>query len=259
MNESRRAELEEERDFLLASLADLEAERSAGDVDEHDYEQLKDSYVRRTAEILRALRNLDQAPSTARGRTPWRGLAWGVAVAALAVTSGILVARGSGERLPGQTMTGSVGDGSVSSMLVEARAIGLGDVPRALELYSDVLAVEPDNVEALTYFGWLTLLSTVRDESLDDTTFRERMQSGLVLLRQATIADETYPDARCFLGIAFFRFFQDAVAARPEVEACLASNPPAEVAALVEGLDADVETALAGSATDTSAPSASTP
>lgn len=259
MTEARRAELEEERDFLLSSLTDLEAERAAGDVDDHDFEQLKDSYVRRTAEVLRALRDLDEPASVARGRVAWRAVAWGVVVTLIAVMAGVLVARNSGERLPGQTMTGAVGDGSVSSMLVEARAVGMGDIPRALDLYSRVLTVEPDNVEALTYFGWLTLLSTVRDDSLDDATFGERMQSGLVLLRQATIADDTYPDAHCFLGIAFFRFFEDAEAARPEVRACLDSNPPAEVAGLVAGLEADVEAALAASSPEPTSPVTSAP
>lgn len=259
MSDSRRAELEEERDFLLVSLTDLENERAAGDVDGHDYEQLKDSYVRRTAEVLRALKDLDAPRTVSRSRTPWRAIAWGVAVTAIAVVAGVLVARGSGERLPGQTMTGAVGDGSVSSMLVEARAVGMGDIPRALDLYSRVLSVEPDNVEALTYFGWLTLLATVRDESLDDAAFTERMQSGLVLLRQATIADVTYPDAHCFLGIAFFRFFEDAEAAQPEVRACLDSNPPAEVSGLVAGLEADVEAALAAASPGTSSPVTSTP
>jgi len=254
VTDSRRAVLEEERDFLLSSLADLEVERSAGDVDDLDYERLKDSYVRRAADVLRELGRLDQPEPAIVRRTPWRGIAWTIGVVVVAIIAGLLVARGSGERLPGQTMTGAVGDGSVSSLLVEARAVGMGDVPRALDLYSRVLAVEPDNVEALTYFGWLTLLSTVRDDSLDDATFRERMQSGLVLLRQATVTDDTYPDAHCFLGIAFFRFFGDATAAQPEVEACLASNPPAEVSSLVAGLEADVEAALAEESATTPVP-----
>ena len=50
-----RAELEEERDFLLRSLDDLEAERTAGELDEDDYRNLKDGYTARAAEVLRAL------------------------------------------------------------------------------------------------------------------------------------------------------------------------------------------------------------
>ena len=39
--------LEDQRDFLLRSLEDLEREQAAGDVDQHDYEVLKDDYTAR--------------------------------------------------------------------------------------------------------------------------------------------------------------------------------------------------------------------
>lgn len=58
-------ELEEERDFLLASLDDLEAERAAGDIDEADYRTLHDDY---TARAARVLRHLETARSP-RGRS----------------------------------------------------------------------------------------------------------------------------------------------------------------------------------------------
>ena len=50
-----RAPLEEQRDFLLRSLEDLEREHDAGDIDEHDYEALRDDYTVRAAAVLRAL------------------------------------------------------------------------------------------------------------------------------------------------------------------------------------------------------------
>ena len=51
----RRTALEEERDLLLRSLDDLDAEHAAGDLDDHDYEALRDSYTQRAAEVLRQL------------------------------------------------------------------------------------------------------------------------------------------------------------------------------------------------------------
>jgi hypothetical protein len=42
---------------------------------------------------------------------------------------------------------------------------------------------------------------------------------------------------------------QDAEAAQGEVDQCLSSNPPAEVAALVKNLSGDIDAALAGSTT----------
>lgn len=158
-----------------------------------------------------------------------------VAIIALGVVAGTAIARNSGERRPGQGMTGGGGsEASISALLVEARSLGMADIETAQGLYAQVLEREPTNLEALTYFGWLTVLSASQLE--DQDLAAARLESGLVLLRQATIIDASYPDAHCFLGISFFRFFDDAEAAAPEIDTCLASNPPSEVAALVEGL-----------------------
>lgn len=250
MNPDERERLVEERDFLLASLDDLERERAAGDVDDADYVALRDSYVARAAAIIRRIDGVDhQVAESSAPRSDRRRLTRTVAsiaiVLAVAAVAGVLVARQAGERLPGQGMTGGGADGSVSSLLVQARSIGMADTPKALELYSRVLALEPDNVEALTYFGWFTVLSATSDQTSEDAVVRERFQSGLLLIRQATVTDPDYPDAHCFLGISFFRFLQDAQAAQPEVQACLDSNPPAEVKTLVEGLATSIADELA--------------
>lgn len=241
---SKRERIEEEKRFLLGSLADLEREHAAGDVDEHDYVALKDSY---TARAARLMSELDATPSTMNGSRRSRNVIWVVAVLVVAAVSGILVASNSGERRTGQVMTGTVDDGSVSGLLVQARSMGMSDIPTVLDLYSRVLAIEPDNIEALTYFGWYSVLSATQES--DTAVAGERLQSGLVLMRQATITDSTYPDAHCFLGITFFRFLDDPEAAKPEIDACLESNPPAEVVALVQGLAAQVDAAISGTTT----------
>jgi hypothetical protein len=251
MNADERGRLVEEREFLLTSLDDLERERAAGDVDDADYKTLRDSYVARAAAIIRRLEERDEVPVAQEEKAPrtrpTRAIAWSALVLVVAALAGLFVARQSGERLPGQGMTGGSSDGSVSSLLVQARSVGMADTPKALDLYSQVLAIEPDNVEALTYFGWFTVLSATSDQTSEDAVVRERFQSGLLLIRQATVSDPTYPDAHCFLGISFYRFLQDAEAAQPEVQACLDSNPPAEVKSLVEGLAASIDAELAGS------------
>lgn len=163
-------------------------------------------------------------------------------VIGLAVAAGVAIARNTDSRRPGQVMTGGGGEASVTALLVEARSLGMGDMENALALYAQVLEREPDNVEALTYFGWLTVLSA---SQLGDVELAgARLESGLVLLRQATVVEPEYPDAHCFLGISFFRFLDDAEAAAPEIETCLASNPPSEVAVLVEGLAQQISESL---------------
>ncbi len=245
MTPERRDQLQEEREFLLTSLADLEREFAVGDVADDDYVSLKDSYTARAAIIIRELSD-DEQPKV-RKRIGWRPIAWSALVLLLAITSGVLVARNTGERLPGQVMTGGIEDDSVSSLLVQARSMGMADIPAVLDLYSRVLSVEPDNIEALTYFGWFTVLSSTQES--DASAAATRLQNGMLLLRQATITDSSYPDAHCFLGITFFRFIDDAAAAQPEMVACLEANPPAEVASMVQGLVTQIDDAVTSSTT----------
>lgn len=243
MNPDRLAHLEEERRFLLASLRDLEREHDAGDVSDEDYAALKDGYTVRAAAVLRELEEGQAALAPRRSRRRGVVVASVLGIVVLAVAAGWFVARQSGERLPGQFASGNVAAESVSGLLSRARAqLNPADPGPALDLYARVLELEPDNVEALTYIGWLSVLSATQDSDPDRQA--ERFESGLVLLRQATIQDPTYADAHCFLAIAFFRFLGDAEAAQPEVEACVAADPPAEVAGLVSGLAAEIDAAL---------------
>ena len=56
--------LEEDREYLLRSLDDLEREHDAGDLDDADYQVLKEDYTARAAEVLRALGERQAAPGT---------------------------------------------------------------------------------------------------------------------------------------------------------------------------------------------------
>ena len=61
----RLAALEEQRDFLLRSLDDLEREHDAGDVDDNDYLALEDDYTARAARVIRAI---EAREASRRGR-----------------------------------------------------------------------------------------------------------------------------------------------------------------------------------------------
>jgi tetratricopeptide (TPR) repeat protein len=251
-------ELEEERDFLLRSLDDLEREREAGDVDDVDYIALRDGYTSRAAAVLRRLAaDADDVTPTAEERHAARRrsslAAWIVIVVGVAVLSGWLVARFSGERLPGQIASGNIESDSVSGLLSDARQrLAPNDPEPAMQIYAQVLELEPTNVEALTYLGWLSALSARSVEDDDEAT--QRFQTGLVLLRQATTIDETYADPHCFLGVLFFRFLGDTEAAEPELQTCLDLDPPAEARGLVEAALADLRSSTSGTG-DTVSPS----
>lgn len=271
MTPEARAALEEERDFLLRSLEDLEREREAGDVDDADYRTLKDGYTSRAADVLRQLSAGDRSSDidavlgagggdASRAAPRRRGpaiVAWVAGIVAVAVLAGWLVARYSGERLPGQIASGNIESDSVSGFLADARAkLNPTDPGPAIEAYSQVLELEPGNVEALTYLGWLSVLSAFQSE--DEEQGIQLYQTGLLLLRQATTIDETYADPHCFLGIAFSRGGDDEAAA-PEFERCLELNPPSDTRQMVEAALERTQSATTDAPASTDAPSTTEP
>jgi hypothetical protein len=261
----RLAELEEERRFLLRSLTDLEHEREAGDLDDHDYTELKDGYTARAAAVLR---EIDQGHATLSARPPRR---WGrtlliaAGVVVVAIAAGLAVARWSGQRLPSDSSSGDIAE-SVNTLLIEARGLQTTDPRGAIEKYDEVLKVQPDNAEALTYRGWM--LVTVGSAAVERgvTGGDQLVARGEAGIDQAMAVAPDYADAACFKAITRFRFYGDAAGAKPAVDRCVAANPPQVVLGLVEGLQADINAALAGggsssgttTATTAAAPTATT-
>lgn len=232
MNPDRLAELEEERRFLLRSLDDLEREHAAGDVDDDDYRTLRDGYTVRAASVLRAIDEGKAALPVRRARS-WPRLVAVVAVVAL-VAAGIgwFVARSSGQRLPGQELSGGI-PGDVSAELAEARTLLGVDPLRAQALYNQVLEERPDHPEALAYSGWLLAVNSVgASEEVRALALDTARQS----LERSIESDPTYADPHCFLGIIEANFGAGAEAAEPYVEACLDRDPPADMRGLIREL-----------------------
>lgn len=242
MNPDELARLEEERNFLLDSLRDVERERSAGDIDDEDYATLKSGYTQRAADVLKAI---EAGKSTLSRRAPKsraKTIVVSFAIVVFACLAGWLLAAQSGQRLPGQTSTGGIED-STASLLSQARAINFSDPQKAIELYNDVVKLDPDNVEALTYRSWLIAL--IAREAADDIKI-VALAAATQGLERAIQVDPEYPDAHCFLGIVRFRLAADAVGAKEQLDICAASNPPAEVMGFVSSIIEEVNTALAG-------------
>ncbi len=209
------AELKEERDFLLRSLSDLEAEHDAGDLEPADYAALKDGYTSRAAAILRAISE-PAAPELTVATHRWGRHAIGVVVTvALAVGAGLLVARGSGQRVGTQTVTGGVGD-SIAGFLSEARSLLGTDHPGALSRYDKVLAIDPKNVEATTYKGWLL----VQDGKVAD---------GEALIDKAIALQSDYADARFFKGFVLVNIHHDPAASLDQFDIVMKSRPDSDV------------------------------
>jgi tetratricopeptide (TPR) repeat protein len=224
--------LEEERDFLLRSLEDLEAEHDAGDIEDDDYEALKDDYTARAAAALRAVddrktRLADAAPPRSRRRLA----VVAVGVVAVAVLAGFLVAGASGTRSGNQGITGDAL--SVRDELLECANLDAdGEALEAIRCYDRVLEGDPDNVEALTYRAWILVRADLYEE-------------GQSYLDQALALDPEYPDAQIFQAIAYAR--QGLVAeAQTALDAFYALDPPAGMRSLADGLKQQLEEQAAG-------------
>lgn len=226
MDPDRLAELDEERRFLLRSLDDLEREYAAGDIDEVDYQALRDGYTVRAAAALRAS---DDGQAALPPKPP---VNWPRRVGVLALTALLIgvvwwvLAATSAQRLPGQEITGLDPRDDRAVLLAQARMLQVQDPGSAIATYQLVLDEYPDDVEAMTYLAWTLVLSVgINSEG-------EAIDESARLLERAIEVDPSYPDPYCFLGIV-----ERSV---DRLDVCLAANPPAEVRGLVEALRAEV-------------------
>ena len=242
MNPDRLAALEEERRFLLRSLADLEREFDAGDVDDVDYHELRDGYTVRAAATLRAI---DEGRAALPPRPPvnWpRRVVSGAFVVLLIGVVWWALSASSAQRLPGQEITGDPVD-QRQLVLAQARAVQAQQPAAAAALYEQVLVDEPDNVEALTYRGWTLTLSALGET--DTEVITETLRESVDLLAAAIEIDPTYPDPHCFLGIVQGSFLGQAEAALPYLDTCLELEPPADIRGLVEAFRQSMSDAAA--------------
>jgi hypothetical protein len=233
------AALEDQRDFLLRSLDDLEREHVAGDIDETDYETLKDDYTARAARTIRAIESHHARVAAARRPRSWRRLVVTVAgVLAFAALAGVLVADAAGRREAGGTLTGDVRETTRAKLDGAVALAAKGDYDSAIAVYDGVLRDQPDNVEALTFRGWFQWLSGDKQ--------------GVVTLVDAAELDSAYPATHAFLAVIFDQLDRPATA-RQEIMRLDALDPPAEFRQLTSGVRARL--GMPGSAeTTTTAP-----
>jgi tetratricopeptide (TPR) repeat protein len=203
-----RPDLEDERSFLLRSLEDLDREHQAGDLSDEDHAILRDQYVARTASVLRTLEEPTPATTTGSadrrrpvarrllGHQPRRRLVV-VGVVALVLAAVVwFVARQTGERLPGETLTGSVALSSAqqtSRNLAQAETLERqGNVIEALRLYESVLRSHPDQEEALAEAGWLEYEAGAQARNTTLLSDGERQERKAVAVAPTAYASHLY-------------------------------------------------------------------
>lgn len=233
------AALEEERDFLLQSLADLDAELAAGDIDPDDHRTLHAGYTARAAEVLRTLAERGE-PSTREPQhtaepTPERAVGRRVGVllgvVALAVVAGILVMQSSGRRgdggLTGLDVT------SASSRVDDCLTLEREESPAAsLDCLDEVLEAVPGNEEALMFRGWLKVREFDPDDGIED-------------LDAAIQLDDAATAPYLFRAVGQQRT-GDTGAARADLASFFANDPPDEELQLALGIDGALRGEIAG-------------
>jgi len=260
------AALEEERDFLLQSLRDLDHERKASDIDDGDYRTLHDDYTARAAAVLRTLETAEEpapqappatrpsarraaraAPATTPRSSRTRRSIIGVTIVLLvAVAAGVSLTTFTGNRIGGDNASGR-GTSETARHVAKAQQLeGEGKAADALKEYDAAISADATNVVALTYKGWLLGRAGFNDPAMAS-------------LDKAIATNPAYPDAHFFRGMVLYQGRQDPASAVPEFEAYLASNPPASAAAAVRDVLDKARTAAAAPAPPAPSPPAPAP
>lgn len=208
-----RERLLEERDHLLTSLDDLDAEKAAGDIDDLDFETLRDDYTARAAKLTRVLDGAS-VRRTKRVAAPVSSRIKSIAVVlVIAAVASWAMVQFSGARGGGETASGEIRLSTASLLIDAAEAFGAGDPQRSIELYGEVLELQPTNVEALTYRGWI-------EYQTGD------VESAKADFDEAIAFDESYSDVRVFRAIVALDD-EDFEAASDELAAFDRSDPTA--------------------------------
>jgi tetratricopeptide (TPR) repeat protein len=225
VTDGERAELVAERDFLLRSIADLDAEQDAGDLAGDDFAALRDDYVARAAAVMRAIqsgseevRAVPTADNLVRRR---RGVVTVVAVLAVAVAAGVALAGAMGSRSAGEPLSGSLPTSTADRLARASQFVGEGKPVEAIKLYDEILENDPEQPAALAYRGWIVRLAGLKEE-------------GLAYVDRAVAADPSYPDAHFFRGMMLWQDKGDPAGAVGEFRLFLSNRPPQAMVALVE-------------------------
>lgn len=241
----RLASLESERDFLLRSIADLEAEREAGNLDDERYRALRDDYTARAAAVLRSI---EEGPAALPAPVPVprrRKLLTGGGVLVFLLVASLALAAALGSRRDGDTITGNAQTGSAdagdrraalerqveehpddpAAHLEYARfLLEAGEATAAVRAYVTAARLDPRNAEAHAYAGWVSFLAA-QSANADPNTAAELVDRALIRLDTAVSAAPDYPDAHFFRGMVQFRGKNNPKAAVADFERYLALVP----------------------------------
>lgn len=256
--------LDERRVSLEQSLADAYAEHRAGDLSDGDYQALRRRDTGRLAALdvriaevemalaagragaagaaaIGATPTMPSAPSAEpqpefrsqprshpRPRRPRRQRVFiGSAMAAFGTALILFVALAMTNRLPGQTVSGTITldrQQQLAQTLAEAATLeNAGQPGRAAQLYQSVLAKQPSNVVALAQLGWLEY--QIGQQGHDSSL----IGNGRAKLDRAVQINPGDYAARLYLGTVVLQQDHNPAGAVAEYRRFLAAGPPQAV------------------------------
>jgi tetratricopeptide (TPR) repeat protein len=219
--------LEAERDFLLRSIADLDDERAAGDIEPDDYTALRDDYVARAADAIRALdgsSDVRTPPTRANVQSSRRAVVAIVASILVAVIAGVALANAVGSRSAGDPLSGSLPTTNADRLRHAEELVQANKILEALKAYDAIIKSDPNNPAALAERGWITH---------GVPGFEAK---ALEYIDRAIAADPTYAEAHFFRGMIIWKDSKDPAGAVTEFRLFLANSPDAAQASTVESL-----------------------
>lgn len=227
----RRRQLEEERDFLMQSLDDLELEHESGGIDEESYAELHDDYTARAAAVIRTLRDgvdVTPAPAPRSPNRTRRRLVLVSLVLVFAIAAGTSLAYALGARLPGQTASGNSAADAPSTTNAAGRALAQtitelqdkvnaspddyqlrldladayannADLPTAITQWDAAITIDGSRPEAPALLG--RALYLVSEQLADKSAQQQTVAESLTVEDKAIQNDPGYADAYFYRGV----------------------------------------------------------
>lgn len=188
------------REFLERSIEDLDREYLAGDLTERDHRRLREDYERR----LRG-----EAPPPRPPARPGFVAASVAFVLVVAVAAGVLVARFSGRRLEGATITGgaqvtatapaATGDGPTTTLPEALAACRAASGGQAIECYTSYTEANPEDPRGWVQFALFAVNAGTQSGST------ELFEAGETFLERALELDPADVEARVYLAVLLDR------------------------------------------------------
>jgi tetratricopeptide (TPR) repeat protein len=291
LDKERRAQLGEERDFLMKSLDDLELEKESGGIDDESYAALHDDYTARLAAALRSLRDdvdvaAKEQPASRGGKRKRLALISAVVVFALVAVGLLLYAvvpRGDGQTSSGNSgnSTASLSAADKAKLAKLAKAITdlqnqvnaspddynlrlqlslayeqNSDLLNALKQSDSAIAIDANRPEG--HANSARLLYLISSQLPAQSAQQQYIAQALAGFDKAIEVDPNYADAYFFRAVLYYASLRDFARAQIDLQNYLLLDPAGKWQDKAHSLLADATKQLESPSTTTVPPTSTT-